>query len=105
MIERTLERELQWLVFEPNGDSLRAEVRHLVTAYLRRLFRAGSFAGATEEQSFFVRCDEQLNPQSVVDEGRLVAEIGIAPVEPVEFIVVRITRDGDGTLLVEGSGG
>ena len=105
MIERTLERELQWLVFEPNADSLRAEVRHLVTSYLRRLFRAGSFAGATEAQSFFVRCDEQLNPQSVVDEGRLVAEIGVAPVEPVEFIVVRITRDGDGTLLVEGSGG
>lgn len=105
MIERTLERELQWLVFEPNGDSLRAEVRHLVTAYLRRLFRAGSFAGATEDDSFFVRCDGELNPQAVIDEGRLVAEIGVAPVEPVEYIVVRITRDGDGTLLVEGSRG
>lgn len=103
MIERTLDRELQWLVFEPNGPSLRADVSHLVTAYLRRLFRAGSFAGATEDEAFFVRCDEELNPQSVVDSGRLVAEIGVAPVEPVEFIVVRITRDGDGTLLVEGS--
>jgi len=37
----------------------------------------------------------------VLDAGRLIVEIGVAPAEPLEFIVVRIARDGDGTLAVE----
>jgi hypothetical protein len=104
MIERTLERELQWLVFEPNTEELRGKLRQALVIFLRSLFQANAFVGASEAEAFFVRCDEALNPQPVVDAGQLVCEIGIAPAEPLEFIVVRITRDGDGTLRVGGSG-
>ncbi|MGE3312617.1 MAG: phage tail sheath C-terminal domain-containing protein, partial [Limisphaerales bacterium] len=55
LIRRTIERRMQWLVFEPNNRALRAEVRRLLTGFLRRLFQGGAFAGATEEESFFVR--------------------------------------------------
>jgi uncharacterized protein len=105
MIERTLERQLQWLVFEPNTTALRATVRLHIERFLRGLFRGNAFAGATEAQSFFVRCDDTLNSQQVVDAGRLIAEIGIAPAEPIEFIVLRLSHDGDGTLRVVGAGG
>jgi Bacteriophage tail sheath protein len=105
MIERTLERQLQWLVFEPNTPALRADVSIEIERFLRALYRGNAFAGATEAQAFFVRCDETLNPTQVVDAGRLVAEIGIAPAEPIEFIVLRLAHDGDGTLRVEGVGG
>jgi phage tail sheath protein FI len=101
MLARTLDEELQWVVFEPHNESLRADLRHVLRAYLRRLYRANAFAGATEDEAFFVRCDETTNTQSDVDNGRLVAEIGVAPAEPLEFVVVRLTHDGDGTLLVE----
>jgi hypothetical protein len=100
MIELTLERELQWLVFESNTPELRGRLRQTLVVFLRRLFEANAFTGATESEAFFVRCDDTLNPQPVVDDGRLVCEIGIAPAEPVEFIVLRIVRDGDGTLRV-----
>ncbi len=100
MLVRTLERELQWVVFEPNNRSLQADLRHLLRAYLGRLYRANAFVGATEDEAFFVHCDERLNTQSELDAGRLVAEIGVAPAEPLEFIVVRLLHDGDGTLLV-----
>jgi hypothetical protein len=105
MIERTLERQLQWLVFEPNTAGLRAEVRIQIERFLSQLYRGNAFSGATESQAFFVRCDETLNTPQVVDAGRLIAEIGIAPAEPIEFIVLRLSHDGDGTLRVEGLGG
>jgi hypothetical protein len=102
MLCRVLERQMQWMVFEPNGDALRAEVRHLVTGYLRQLFLANAFTGAREEEAFFVRCDEALNPPAVVDRGQLFAEIGVAPAEPMEFLVLQLTREADGGLRVEG---
>lgn len=101
MLRRTLQREMQWAVFEPNGPALQAEVRNLLRAFLRRLYRAGAFRGAREEEGFFVRCDAELNPRRVLDAGRLVAEVGVAPTEPLEFLVLTLTHAGDGTLTVE----
>jgi hypothetical protein len=96
-----LEREMQWLVFEPNTPELRAQVRQLLRAFLRRLFAAGAFQGKSEEEAFFVRCDDELNPPRLVDLGQLVCEVGVAPSEPMEFLVLRIARDHDGGLTVE----
>lgn len=103
MLIRTLEQEMQWVVFEPNNASLQADLRHLLTGYLRRLYRANAFAGATEDEAFFVRCDSTVNTEAVLDAGQLIALIGIAPAEPLEFLVVQLTHDGDGTLVVQGA--
>jgi len=105
MLRRALERQVAWAVFEPNDESLRATIRHALEAYLRQLYAANAFTGATEREAFFVRCDEELNPDPVIDAGMLVAEVGVAPAEPLEFLVLRIARDGDGALLVEEDGG
>jgi Bacteriophage tail sheath protein len=101
MISRALYQQMQWVVFEPNHPTLRAELRLVLRGYLRRLFRLGAFRGATEEQAFFVRCDETNNPAFIADAGRLIAEIGVAPSEPLEFIVLRLAREGDGMLVLE----
>ena len=101
MLRRVLERQTTWMVFEPNTEALRAKVRRLLESYLHQLFLAGAFVGATDEQAFFVRCDDILNPRAVVEAGKLVVEVGIAPAEPLEFIVLRISRDGDSTVRVE----
>ncbi len=102
LVARTLEREMRWVVFEPNDAGLRNRLRVLLLAFLRRLHAEGAFRGAREEDAFFVRCDESLNPPAVVDQGRLVAEVGMAPAEPTEFILLRLERGGDGSLRVEG---
>jgi phage tail sheath protein FI len=105
MLVRTLDQEMQWAVFEPNGEALHAQLRYLLGSYLRRLYRANAFAGATEAEAFFVRCDETTMTQNDLDNGRLVALVGVAPVEPLEFLVVRIARNVGGELTVEGPGG
>jgi phage tail sheath protein FI len=101
MIQRTLEQQMQWAVFEPNNTALRETLKQMITNLMRSLFQLNAFAGATEQESFFVRCDDVLNPAPVVDAGRLIVEVGVAPAEPLEFIVLRIARDGDGLLRVE----
>jgi len=102
MLRRVLYRQMQWAVFEPNNAQLRGDIRNQLDAYLRQLFAANAFAGARAEDAFFVRCDEELNPRSSVDRGRLLAYVGVAPAEPLEFLMLQIARDGDGTLRVQG---
>ncbi|MEU6863232.1 phage tail sheath C-terminal domain-containing protein [Streptomyces sp. NPDC046876] len=97
MLRLTLHRQAQPLVFEPHTPQLRDELRSSLVQLLRGLYRAGAFAGDTEDEAFFVRCDEQLNPVRSQGLGRLVAEVGVAPAQPLEYLVLRITQYGDGT--------
>jgi hypothetical protein len=98
----TLERQMQWVVFENHTPALRRELRRAIRALLRGLFLRNAFAGQTEEEAYFVRCDEALNDARTIDAGQLIAEVGVAPAEPLEFLVVRLVRDLDGRLTVEG---
>ena len=98
MLRRTLLVEMQWAVFEPNGPALWRDLQHAIESLLRGLFRAGAFAGASEAESFFVRVHTD---RQVLDQGQLLVDIGVAPAEPLEFILVRLRRDGDGTLNLE----
>jgi phage tail sheath protein FI len=99
MLRRTLLAQMQWAVFEPNGERLWRDLQLAIEGLLRQLFRAGAFAGSSEAESFFVRL---LTERQRLDRGELVAEIGVAPAEPLEFILVRLRRDGDGSLNLEG---
>jgi hypothetical protein len=102
MLRLVLERQAQWIVFEPHTELLRRALRRALIELLRDLFRGGAFAGTTEAESFFVRCDESLNPAWSQGLGRLVAEVGVAPSQPLEYLVLRISQDTDGVVGVEG---
>jgi uncharacterized protein len=101
MIRRVLYRQMQWAAFEPNNQKLRFQISRMLESYLRQLYRANAFTGATESQAFFVKCDDKLNPLAVQQQGQAIAQIGIAPAEPLEFIVLNVARDGDFSLTVE----
>ena len=91
-VEASIERGTQWVVFEPNDADLWARVRRDVTAFLRQVWRSGALFGATPEQAFYVKCDEELNPPEVRDVGQLIIEVGMAPVKPAEFVIFRISQ-------------
>ncbi|MCO6455120.1 MAG: phage tail sheath family protein, partial [Pirellulaceae bacterium] len=101
MLRRVLEPQMHWMVFEPNGPPLWSDVRHVLGNYLRQLYQSGALRGETEQQAFFVRCDAALNPPRVVDAGQLVVEVGVAPAEPIEFLVLRLTIRGESAELSE----
>src|SRR5439155_812220 len=90
MIEQSIEIGTQWVVFEPNDETLWKRVTRNITAFLLRIYNSGALMGKTPEEAFYVKCDSETNPPEVVDAGQMVCEIGIAPVKPAEFVIFRI---------------
>jgi len=91
-VEESIQRGTQWAVFEPNDFDLWQRVKRNITSFLRGLWTQGALVGATPEQAFYVLCDASNNPASSVDEGKLIVEIGLAPVKPAEFVIFRISQ-------------
>ncbi len=83
---------VQWTVFEPNDAALWGKLRRNVTAFLTNVWRSGALLGATPQEAFYVRCDETLNTADVRGSGQVVVEIGVAVVNPAEFVVFRISQ-------------
>jgi hypothetical protein len=91
-IEKSIELGTQWVVFEPNDEDLWARVRRTVSNFLERIWREGALFGASPEQAFYVKCDEELNPPETRILGRLYVEIGVCPVRPAEFVIFRVSQ-------------
>jgi phage tail sheath protein FI len=91
-IEESIDQGTQWVVFEPNDESLWARVRRDITAFLTRIWGTGALFGATAAEAFYVKCDRETNPPEIIDAGMMVCEIGIAPVKPAEFVIFRIRQ-------------
>ena len=56
------------------------------------VWKDGALAGATPDEAFFVKCDETTMSQDDINNGRLICEIGVAPVRPAEFVIFRIAQ-------------
>jgi len=89
-IEHSIDRGLQWVVFEPNDESLWKEVRRQVEDFLTEVWRAGHLVGSRPEEAFFVKVDRSTMTQDDIDNGRLVVLVGVAPLKPAEFVIFRI---------------
>lgn len=93
MLRRSLEEGMAWVTFEPNDQTTWSTVQMMVGHFLSDLHRRGMFAGGNAEEAFFVKCDAETNPAEVVDSGRLVCQVGIAPVSPAEYIIITTVQD------------
>jgi phage tail sheath protein FI len=89
-LERSIDQGTQWAVFEPNDEPLWERIKDDVRQFLRGLWRDGALMGATENQAFMIACDRSTMTQDDIVNGRLICEIGVAPLRPAEFIVFRI---------------
>jgi phage tail sheath protein FI len=92
-LERSIYEGTQWVVFEPNDDRLWARVVDTIRLFLRGQWRIGALFGRTEQEAFFITCDRTTMSQDDILNGRLICEIGIAPVRPAEFVVFRIFQN------------
>jgi phage tail sheath protein FI len=89
-LERSIHQGTQWVVFEPNDDRLWERVKDTIRLFLRGQWRSGALAGRTENEAFFITCDRTTMTQDDILNGRLICEIGVAPLRPAEFVVLRI---------------
>jgi phage tail sheath protein FI len=77
-------------VFEPNDYKLWARVKQTVTLFLRTQWREGALLGLKEEEAFSVSVGRETMTEDDILNGRLIIEVGIAPVRPAEFVIFRV---------------
>jgi hypothetical protein len=91
-LESSLYDGTQWVVFEPNDETLWGQIRLNVGSFMQGLFLQGAFQGTTPQQAYFVKCDSENNPQSSIDQGIVNILVGFAPLYPAEFVVIQIEQ-------------
>ncbi|MBW4518174.1 MAG: phage tail sheath subtilisin-like domain-containing protein [Scytolyngbya sp. HA4215-MV1] len=101
MIEAAVDHSTQWAVFEPNNFNLRRSLILSVSGFLETLWRRGALVGESAQEAFYIKCDETNNPPEIVDQGKILTEIGVAPTHPAEFIVFRVGRTLEELEIVE----
>jgi uncharacterized protein len=89
----------QWVVFEPNDLDLWLKIRRDISSFLTRTYMTGALFGATDRDSYFVRCNAENNTRETIDAGQVIVEIGIAPTKPAEFVIFRISQYAPGAEL------
>ncbi len=90
MVEESVKKATQAFVFEPNDANTWTKIRTMIENYLTVKWKEGALMGAKPEYAFFVQIGlgKTMTNQDIL-EGRMIVEIGMAPIKPAEFIVLR----------------
>ena len=93
LIEESIQKATNFVVFESNSAITWLKVKTLAETYLEGLWRQGALAGATPEEAFFVNVGlgQTMTEQDILA-GRMIIEIGVSAVRPAEFIVLRFSH-------------
>jgi phage tail sheath protein FI len=91
-VEESIKANTNWVVFEPNDNTLWTRVNITISSFLDTLWRSGMLAGATPEESYFVEIGPSTMTQDDIRNGRLICNVGIAPSRPAEFVIFRVTQ-------------
>jgi hypothetical protein len=104
MIEKSIDRNSQWIVWEPNGAALRREIDRSVRSFLENLFRRGMLDGGDSGQAYSVKCDDATTPPQEQDMGRVICRIEVQPPYPAEVILVVIGKTQNATEILKEGG-
>lgn len=91
-VEQSVKNSLQWVAFEPSDQRLWAAVTRDISDFLTTLWQQGALFAASAPEAFFVTCDASNNPPEARGSGELYIDIGLAPIYPAEFMIVRIIQ-------------
>jgi len=93
MVEESVKKATEFVVFEPNDANTWGKVKGMISNFLTGLWRDGALAGAKPDAAFFVKCGlgETMTSQDIL-EGRMIVEIGMAAVRPAEFIILKFSH-------------
>lgn len=90
--EKSIDEGTQFAEFENNEPGLWKRLTRSINAFLLGVWKQGGLKGATPQEAFFVKVDEELNTQETIDQGLLRGRIGLATHRPAEFIWFEFER-------------
>lgn len=91
-IKKSIYQGTQQFVFEPNDPETWKKLRTTVEAFLDNMWRDGALFGEKASEAYYVKCDEELNPENVRNAGKLICEVGYASKKPAEFVIFRFSH-------------
>ncbi len=77
LIMNSIERGTRWAVFHDGDPSVRHRIKRQVEDFLRPLAAAGLFGAGDPAEACYVVCDERLNPEHEIRDGRLSLLVGL----------------------------
>ncbi len=93
IVEESLRKATQFAVFEPNEAGTWLKVKSMIDSYLYGLWKQGAMAGESQDQAYFINIGlgVTMTPQDIL-EGKMIVEVGLAPVRPAEFILLKFSQ-------------
>lgn len=79
--------------FRANNADTRALVVSVLTNLFRDWLRKGVLKGTTDDEAFFIVCDETNNTPSIIAQNKIITRIGLAFEEPARFHEITLERD------------
>ncbi|MGH8017953.1 MAG: phage tail sheath C-terminal domain-containing protein [Opitutaceae bacterium] len=90
-LRRSVERGLGWAASASNDAAAWSRARKEVGTFVSELWRQGALIGLKPDEAFFVHAGEgSTMTHADVKAGRLIVEIGLAPIKPREFLILRV---------------
>lgn len=92
-VEESVKKATEQFVFEPNDANTWVRVQAMIENFLDGLWRQGALQGIKPQHAFYVAVGlGKTMTRLDILEGRLIIEIGMAPVRPAEFIILRFSH-------------
>ena len=91
-VMESIKASTNWVVFEPNDNTLWQRVSLTITSFLDGLWRTGMLSGSSPGEAYFVEIGPSTMTLDDIRNGRLICNIGIAPSRPAEFVIFRLTQ-------------
>jgi phage tail sheath protein FI len=91
-IATTMKLQTRWVVFEPNDKFLWGKIRSVLSAYLRTRYNDGALFGDTADKAFYVQCDGTINTNDTINQGKVIAKVGVRPTQTAEFFIIDLAQ-------------
>lgn len=91
-IKKQLENITQFAVFQGNDYRLWAQLTTVISVFLNEYRNQGGLRGATPEEAYYVKIDEENNTPESIANGQVNIEVGVALEYPAEFVVITLSQ-------------
>lgn len=99
-LKESLRNLLLFSIFEPNDQVLWSTVTSEVSSFLTGYWERQGLRGDTAADAFFVKCDNENNTLTTIEEGELHVEVGVALEYPAEFVILRLGQYENGQISI-----
>jgi phage tail sheath protein FI len=91
-LETSMKEGSRWVIFEPNDAPTRAKLKRSMEQFLDAEWQKGTLEGAVFSQAYSVVCDATNNPDTIINQGLMIADPKVKLPRTTEFLLIRISQ-------------